>query len=355
MSSKSKILNSKLQAPNKSQLSNFNNLNIGILRLFGNWCLRFGILQACIYYLLFALCYSADISAPKMQIIDTPQGRTTVFPQGITITDKDMTITGKNAVFYEAENRAIITDSILITNPQFTITADTGYYYFSDKKSNLKGNVVLESDTLRITTPNLTFEQSRNIVKAHNGILIREKIRQITIFGETGEYNFKDATGLIDSSPIVHIERKDITIIKSARMLLKNNEARFWAIDSVSAKTGNTILKCDTLLFFIQEDSGIAIGNPQVIDSKNRITGNTIRFYFGEEDSIDTADDQTVLKMAKITQSASAYYVTDDGGIVEVSGNLFTINYLNGDIENIIIIGEGQNKVSGKYFPKEEL
>lgn len=298
---------------------------------------------------------AADISAPKMEILDTPEGRMTVFPLGITILDKDTKITGKHAIFYEKENRAKIYDSLLIISPQFTVTAETAFYSFAEKKSNLRGNVVLESDTLKILTTNLVFEQSKNIVKASEGVVIREKLQRLTITGRNAEYNFTDASGIVDSLPTLQIERADTTVVKSNKMLLDNKESRFWAIDSVSAEAGNTILRCDTLLYFIKEDSGLAMGRPQIVDKQNRIAGKDIRFYFSQEDSSNQSSDRSSLKIVRIIESANANYVTDEGGLLEVQGNIFMIYYLNGDIDNIKVFGDTLGNVSGKYYPKEKL
>jgi hypothetical protein len=305
--------------------------------------------------MLYAICYSADISAPKMEILDTPQGRITVFTQGITITDKDTKITGKNAVFFEKENKAKISDSLLITTPQLSITADTAYYDFNEKTTILKGQVLVESETLRIETPFLTFEQGKKFVKAQDNVTIKEKLQNIRILSKIGEYNFTDALGSVDSFPTLYIERSETTVVSSRRMILKNRDSQFLAIESVSAQINKTILKCDTLLFFINDDSGFALGNPRVLDSQNHLSGKSIRFYFFEQDSNVNIQDQSSLKTVKVSDNAQATYITDNGGIVQVYGTNLSINYKNSDVDNIYIYGDSLNLVTGKYISKKEL
>lgn len=301
------------------------------------------------------MLFAADISAPKMEIIDSPQGRMTVFPQGIIITDKDTKITGKNAVFYEKENKAKISDSLLIVSPQFSITADTAYYSFAEKKTILRGEVRVESETLRIETPTLIFEQGKNLVKAQDSVIIKEKLQNLTIFSKVGEYNFNEALGMIDSFPTLQIERSDTTIIHSKKMILKNRQSQFLAIDSVSATTGKTILRCDTLLFYIKEDSGVAFGNPKILDKQNQISGKTIKFYFSQDENNQQSQEKSALKTVKILEAANANYLTEDGGKLDVQGNIFSINYKNGDVDNIIVSGDTLNFVTGQYIPKQEL
>jgi lipopolysaccharide export system protein LptA len=300
------------------------------------------------------ILFASDISAPKMEIVETPQGRATVFPQGIVITDKNTKIIGKNAIFYERENKAKVYDSLLITTPQLSITADTAYYDFDAKTTMLKGNVIVESETLLINTSIMTFEQGKNLVKAHNDVSIREKLQNIKIISQTGEYNFSDAIGIVDSYPTLYIERSDTTVIKSGKMILMNRESQFLAIDSVSAQTNTSILKCDTLLFYIQEDSGFALGNPMVLDKDNHLTGKSIRFYFFSDDSTVDIKDQSSLKTVKVSDNAQAKYLTDDGGTVQVFGSNMSINYKDGEVNNVWIYSDSLNLVSGNYVSKKE-
>lgn len=299
--------------------------------------------------------FAADISAPKMEILDTPEGRVTSFPQGIIITDKDATITGKNALFYERDNRAKIFDSLLITTPQFRITADTAFYQFDEKKTTLRGNVKVESETLLINTPVLTFEQGRNLVTAHDNVNLKEKQQNLTIISRFGQYNFTDAIGIADSSPTLYIERSETTIVKSNKMILDNRKALFTAIDSVSVVTAKSTLKCDTLIFFIKADSGLAFGHPKVYDSKNQINGNMIKFFFANADTQENVQDKTSLRKVKVLQAGNATYVTDDGGILEVFGDFFSINYKDGDVDYITISSDTLSYVKGKYTAKKEL
>ncbi len=313
-----------------------------------------GFIFFSICYLLFAICYSSDISAPKMEIVETPQGRTTVFPQGIVITDKNTRIIGKKAIFFERENKAKVYDSLFITTQQLNITADTAYYDFDAKITTLRGNVRVESDTLLINTTLMTFEQGKNFVRAYDNVSIREKLQNIRIMSKTGDYNFTDAVGSVDSFPTLFIERSDTTVVTSNKMILKNRESQFWAIESVSAQTNTSILKCDTLLFFIQEDSGFALGNPRVLDKENWLSGNSIRFYFFNQDSNLDIQDQSSLRTIKVFNNAQGKYITDEQGTVRVFGSNLSINYKDGEIDNIWISSDSINLVTGNYVSKKE-
>ncbi|MBS4016378.1 MAG: hypothetical protein KGZ86_08105 [Candidatus Latescibacteria bacterium] len=295
--------------------------------------------------------YAADIEAPKMEIIDSIEGRLTVFPQGIIITDKDTKITGKYATFYERDNRAEIYDSVLIENPQFTINADTVFYSFREKTSRLRGNVIVESETLRIETASLIFEQSPNIVTAPTDVKIREKKQRLTILGKKGMFNFSDDNGMVDSEPVLYIERDDTTVVRSRQMILENRQSRFIAINDVSVQTRQTILTCDTLVFYTNQDYGIAQGNPRITEKENLLAGNTIEFYFIES----AQSGHTALSHIKVQEQAHATYLTQDGGLLKVHGNEFFVYYEDGEIRQVNVFSDSLAYVTGTFTPKQEL
>lgn len=305
----------------------------------------------CSFLAIFCILSAADIQAPKMEIIDTPQGRLTIFPLGITITDKDIIITGKNAVFSERENRARIYDSVYIINPQFKIIADTVVYSFDEKKSLLTGNVVIESDTLRIETQTLTFNQNQNQVSTVDSITVLEKKQLLRVVGKNGYYNFTNENGQINQEPTLYIERQDTTVVTSAQMILDNKNLQFIARNQVTAQTNNSYLNCDSLIFFTAQNYGIALGSPRLIDRENHLSGQVIKFYFSDS----TDNNENFLKNIIVSGKASAYYLTNDGGQLEVDAGLFSINYLNKEIENIKVYSDSLNYITGRFIPREQL
>ncbi len=306
--------------------------------------------------LLIVICYhliAAEITAPKMEIIDTEQGRATSFPQGITIIDKETKITGTNALFWERDNVAEIFQ-VLIETPQFKITAETARYFFDEKRTMLKKTVRVESETLLIVTENLTLNNLANIVYSESDIFIREKIHNIEATGKNAQYNFKEQIAIIDIQPrlkIIGNSEDDAVVIQSRKMFLKNREAQFYALESVYAYSANTILQCESLIFYLNGDSGLARGNPKVIDNQNDAQGEVIKFFFGE----DTSSAKNLsLNTVQIINSAVANYYSEDGK-VEVWGKIFSIHYQAGKPYMIRIQSDNSSVVSGKYIFKEEI
>ncbi|MEO0076246.1 MAG: LptA/OstA family protein [candidate division WOR-3 bacterium] len=300
--------------------------------------------------------FAADITAPKMELIDSENGRLTVFPEGIVISDKDMKITGKRAIFFEKDNRAIIKDSLTITNPQYTITADSAIYSFTEKISVLQGNVVVESDTLEIRTNELIFDQRQNLVKSQQGLVIKEKRQNILVSSKIGEYDFNQALGITDSLPTLFIFRSDTTVISSKKMVLDNNQYQYYAVESVTVKNKDSYLYCDTLLFFVKEDSGVAFANPRISENENQLSGEKIWFYFDSQDSVLNGNESKSLNKIRVDNNVNAKYFTKENGVVEINNAKYLIiNYQDNEVKNIYITGDSLNLISGTYRTKEKL
>lgn len=318
--------------------------------------MNFKILISGLVFVASLTLFAADITAPKMELIDSENGRLTVFPEGIVISDKDMKITGKRAIFFEKDNRAIIKDSLTITNPQYTITADSAIYSFTEKISVLQGNVVVESDTLEIRTNELIFDQRQNLVKSQQGLVIKEKRQNILVSSKIGEYDFNQALGITDSLPTLFIFRSDTTVISSKKMVLDNNQYQYYAVESVTVKNKDSYLYCDTLLFFVKEDSGVAFANPRISENENQLSGEKIWFYFDSQDSVLNGNESKSLNKIRVDNNVNAKYFTKENGVVEINNAKYLIiNYQDNEVKNIYITGDSLNLISGTYRTKEKL
>ncbi len=297
------------------------------------------------------LLIATDISAPKMELLESPDGRITNFPQGISLNDKNLRITAQKALFYERDNRALLFDSVNITTNNYLITSETLYYDFNTKTSQLLGNVILESDTLNINTPYLRFDHLQNIISTQKDITIKEKKQNLTITGNTAWYNLNKQLGVVESTPKLLIERQDTIIITSQKMAIDNQNTTYYAINKVAVEIHNAILSCDSLTFYIKEDYGVAMGNPFIKSHENYLSGEIIYFYFEKKEN----QESTTLSHLQVAHNAKAEYYTNNGGIVSVQGNNLMIIYEEAEINEIQIIGDSLNLVKGTYISEQEL
>lgn len=292
------------------------------------------------YLLALTFVLAADIEAGKMEILNTEDGRVTVFKDGVTIVDGDTKITAQNAIFYERKNLAVVYDSLKITNPSATIKSDTANYYLSERKTILKGNVLVTQESLEIKAPELIVEYQKDLASAQNGFSISEKPHSIEITGKTGNYLLNREEGIIDSLPYFEINKNETLKVISQKLSFKNKEHFAAASGKVLVTTGHAILTCDSLTYNWENDSGTALGQPVLKEDNNRIEGNTIYFFAHE----------AKLERMKVEGEAYGNYFNDEGDRIEIGGDLLSIFFTDGKTNSI----EVKNVKLGKLYRRGE-
>jgi lipopolysaccharide export system protein LptA len=292
------------------------------------------------FFFALTIGWAADIEAGKMEILNTQEGRVTVFKEGVVIIDRETKITAQNAIFYESKNLAIVYDSVKITNPSATIKSDTANYYLSERKTILKGNVLVIQESLEITAPELIVEYQKDLASAQNGFLISEKPHSIEMTGKTGEYSLNREEGIIDSLPYFEINKNETLKVISQKLSFKNKEHFAAASGKVLVTSGHAILTCDSLTYNWEKDSGTALGQPVLKEDNNKIEGNTIYFFARE----------AKLERMKVEGEAFGNYFNDEGDRVEIGGDLLSIFFADGKT-NLI---EVKNVKLGKLYRRGE-
>jgi lipopolysaccharide export system protein LptA len=292
------------------------------------------------YLLVFTVTFATDIEAGKMEILNTEEGRVTVFKDGVIIVDRDTKITAKNARFYESKNLAIVHDSVKITNPSATIKSDTAYYYLYERKTVLKGNVLVSQESLEIKAPELIVEYQKDLATAQNGFLIVEKPHSIEITGKTGAYFLNKEEGIIDSLPYLKIMENETLEVTSQKLSFKNKENFATATGKVKVTSGQTVLTCDSLVYNWEKDSGKALGQPVLRENNNELKGKTIYFFARDAE----------LERMEIEGEAYGNYYNDEGDRVEIGGELLSIFFAEGKTNSIKV----KNVNFGKLYRRGE-
>ena len=96
----------------------------------------FSSLLACSLALLLpTVAVAAEITANKMAILNTEQGRVTVFEDGVSIVDGETRISASRVEFHDAENRAVISGGVSIVMPRFA--GDRGFSHLPAGQEDL--------------------------------------------------------------------------------------------------------------------------------------------------------------------------------------------------------------------------
>jgi lipopolysaccharide export system protein LptA len=292
------------------------------------------------FFIFYFCVYAADIEAGRMEILNTPEGKVTVFMDGVTIVDRETKITAQNARFYENKNLAVVQDSVKITNPSAVIKSDIANYYMNERKTILKGNVSVIQESLEIRAPELTVEYQKDRASAQNGFLIIEKPHSLQIKGKSGEYFLNKEEGMIDSLPYLEIKKNETLKVTSQRLSFKNKEKYAVASGKVMVSSGKAVLECDTLIFNWEKDSGKALGEPVLKENGNEVSGKTIYFFTKEGG----------LERLEVEGDAYGLYFNEQGDKVEIGGESLGLLFSSGKTNSITV----KNVQLGKLFRRGE-
>ncbi|MDH5683816.1 MAG: hypothetical protein OEZ20_05070 [candidate division WOR-3 bacterium] len=292
------------------------------------------------FYFWCPLVLAADIEANKMEILNTEEGKVTVFKDGVTILDGDTKIMARTARFYERKNLAIVQDSVKITNPSGAISCDFADYYLDQRKTILRGSVSVIQESLEIMAPELTVEYKKDKAIAKNGFTVIAKPHSLQITGKTGEYFLTKEEGTIDSLPYLEIKRTDTLKVSSQKLSFNNKQTRALAWGKVKVETGNAVLQCDTLIYNWEKDSGVALGSPLLKEASNEATGKEIYFF--------TKDGE--LQRIEIQGTAFGQYFNQQGDMVNITGESMNLLFSEGKTSSIT----ARNVNLGKLYRHEE-
>ena len=291
-------------------------------------------------FLIVSITLAADIEAGKMEILNTDEGRVTVFKEGVTIIDRDTKITARNARFYEKKDLAIVYDSVKIVNPSAVVKSETADYYLSERKTILKGNVSVVQESLEISAPELLVEYQNDRASAKKSFVITEKPHSIQITGKTGEYFLNTEEGMIDSLPNLTVKKNETLEVTSQKLSFKNKDNLAEASGKVIVISGKAILYCETLIYNWAKDSGAAFGKPILREDKNEVKGKT--FYFFTKDG--------ELQRMEIKDEANGYYYNEENDRIEIGGEMLGLLFSEGKTNSINV----KNLKLGKLYRRGE-
>lgn len=233
--------------------------------------------------LLPLMGYATEITAERMVILNTEQGKVTLFEENVLVSDGATRITAPRMEFYDQHNRAIIHGGTLtITVSGTTVTAESAEYLVGEKRIRLYRNVVLRKDETVLASPRVVIDIPAERVFAFEGVKINDWRRGIEITGESGDFDLSSQDGSISGAARLEVSQARNLIIASQFLQLSNTEQTALATGGVTADVDDARLTCDTLWYFLDWDSAWAAGAPEVTMQDGRIIGERMDFRFGQ-------------------------------------------------------------------------
>jgi lipopolysaccharide export system protein LptA len=282
--------------------------------------------------LLALLCTestAADITANKMAIVNTEQGRVTVFEDGVSIVDGETRISASRAEFHDAENRAVISGGVNITMPGSQAVADSAEYFPGAGKTYLYRNVTVSREGLVISGQSLEMDNTLDQVLAETEVHVTDAGRGIEIWGGAGTFDLSSQDGTIYGSPRLVLKRASAMTVTGDEMQVHPGRHRARTLGHVRAVTSDATLTCDTLDYFIDEDSARAMGKPVLVQGENTVTGEMMMFHLAEGD------------LKRISVAGSPRLVQKEG---ELKGREVEIRFDKGKLAAIEVVGDSLNQ-----------
>ncbi len=277
--------------------------------------------------LLLFLLNIANFQSDKMEILNTDEGRITVFKGNVVITEADTRITAQNAALYQTRGLALVSDTVVILTPEAKITADTAFYYLEAAKTVLKGTPRIFHETQVIEADSLVFDHRTGTAYTDQTVFITDTTKNLTIQGRNAEYNLKTEIAHLRTEPVLTIKRDSLITVTSQRMDLAAKEGVTQAVGNVILSSGKTTLFCDSLVYYYKKNFGLGLGSPKITDGENTATSNTVRFY--------TENEQLV--RIELEENGHGEYFTDNGDRIEIEGYRITIFLNKNKVDRLVV------------------
>jgi lipopolysaccharide export system protein LptA len=305
--------------------------------------------------------FAAEITAGKMEILNTDQGKITMFEDGVTIRDGSTRINAGRVEFYDQQNRAVIHGgSVSIVTPAASIAAESAEYLIGAKRTYLYRNVVIRREGLVITSPSVILDNASNQAMTDAAVRIVDDRRGIEITGGASSFNLASEDGVIHGSPRLKVNRAGGITVTGDEMQLRSSQRYAQATGNVRLVTGDATLECDTLAYFLDQDSAQAIGAPVLTQKESQVSGEMMSFRFDQGDlkRIEVRGGERVVP--KLTRRSSA--VQDSGlgaresragqratnsrfGVGdEITGRWIAIEFDSGKLSEISIQGDSSHR-----------
>ena len=302
------------------------------------------------------------------------------------------TITSDQGKYFGNERHAEVSSNVRLVRGMSVLTSQFGQYDVEEKRSHFNGNVRLVDTSSAITCNDLTYFESETKSVATGNVRVVNLANAATILGDSLVHFDSTKYSIVPKNPrLIQIDTAASGTIDTLVVVCKIMESyqdsveRFVASDSVEMARGELSSRSGRTTFYVKKDLIILQHHPIVWQALNQITGDSIDVHLrekklrsvhvsghavaisrsdsayrnrynqltGRELTMNFANDQ--LDSVFVNNNAtSLYYLYDKekpDGANKSSGDRITINFIEGKIDRIKIVGG----VQGQYFPEKML
>ncbi len=226
-------------------------------------------------------CWAMEIKAGKMEIVEEGGERRTHFSEGVSIKEEEVFILAKRGVFFPNLNLFLLLDSVAIEGEEGRLRGDSCLYFLERKECRLFGDVELTGKDLRCLTDVLVWDGNTGLARAGKLSLFLEG-KDILITGKDGVYDLREKKGEIGKEGTIFIIKEETTKVEGEKISYEGKQGRLSVYSKVKVRQAERTLLCDTLIYFLERDSGVALGEPYLFGEEEEVEGDLISFSFEE-------------------------------------------------------------------------
>jgi len=287
------------------------------------------------------------VTANRVELVSTPQGRMTVLDSNVVIIHGTATLTADHGEAYEMDERAVLTGRVKMVDKGRTLTGDEATYYKKDKRAEITGNVVMVDSGQTLNSDRLVYFREDERAEADGRVRLESKDKKTVVTGTHGVYEEKTKYGLMAGMPrlLLRDDKLDTTlIIDSEKMEVFNQEDRALAQGHVVMTRKGNKARCDRLEYFRKEERALLTGKPVAEEGDNTLSGREMEVFLR---------DNRIAKVVVVGNALAKETPKDTSatrGGSEVRGDTLTMYVKNDTLERTEVRG----KAYSVYYPKEK-
>ncbi|MCY4233009.1 MAG: hypothetical protein OXE59_04610 [Bacteroidetes bacterium] len=309
----------------------------------------------------------------------------------VRLSDGDIIAHSSLGIYYADEDRVVFPDGLTLIDSTMTLTGDNGQYWTDQKVADVAGNVMMESEQGILFSDSLLHYREVSISKAQGSVryVTFNDTDSTWIAGERLEYNAEDSLSIIRGNPVMvnlsHDSLSVDTLIIRADVIHirdKQSSSRLDAVDNVRIWNGSLSATADSIAYDRQSERSSELiwlfGQPYIWLNLTQLTGDTMKVviedgqidsmmiwgnaFVAEQDSsinrINQVKGRTLvssrqrdsLRIFRIGPNAEAIYFSTDGAL-EASGDAIRMEFEGDTLKTLSF----STDVQGMRYPQNAL
>ncbi|MBI2618528.1 MAG: hypothetical protein HYW57_00425 [Ignavibacteriales bacterium] len=307
----------------------------------------------------------------------------------VRIRKDSLTLLGSLGTYFNNTRRARMVEGVRLERPGTVLLAREGDYSTDARRAHFRTEVVVVDSVSKTYCDELTYFEEEDRSIAVGNVRIESQTDAVTVFGDSLVHFGRIDYTLVPKNPkLLQIDTTSSGVVDTLVVISRTMEAyrdstqRYVARDSVMLVRTDLAGRCGFAVYRPAEGLAVLMRNPVVWYGENQVTGDSIAvrledrklrsvYVQGRAMAVSRSDtirrerfDQltgreltlyfrggNIERIEAVRNAISLYYLfdkTDPNGINKSSGDRIFVDFTDGEVENIHVVGG----VEGQYMPE---